>query len=308
MTQPIYAVGDIHGQLHELERVLALIDADGGADATIVFLGDYVDRGLQSKAVVQRLMDGAAHSGWTCLKGNHDRYLTRFYDNGTDFDPCTRTGLKWFNPKLGGDKTLLSYGIVAEEGMDLAPIHETARGLIPEDQMHFLRDCAHYHETEDLIFVHAGIRPGIPMADQKEDDLLWIRDGFLDFKGSFGKLIVHGHTSLDHPSHAGNRVNLDGGAGLLSPASCRCVRRDRLLVAERSRPHCPDTLKRQVQSSTTLPDLPSFIAAKPASKSSTLNSWVMTARTSRPFCSIAIILYHVFENLATVNAFLWRSP
>ena len=218
MTNPIYAVGDVHGQFEELERVLALIEKDGGSEAQIVFLGDYVDRGPDSKAVVQRLVDGAAaHPNWVCLKGNHDRYLTRFYDDVTVFDPRTRTGLIWLNPILGGDKTLLSYGVEAAEDMDLAPIHDATRQLVDQNHIQFLQNLQLYHETDELLFVHAGVRPGIPMTEQQEDDLIWIRDGFLDFNGDFGKLVVHGHTALDFAKHEGNRVNLDGGAGYFRP-------------------------------------------------------------------------------------------
>ncbi|MEE4187551.1 MAG: metallophosphoesterase family protein [Roseobacter sp.] len=218
MAQPIYAVGDIHGQIEELERILALIEADGGPEASVIFLGDYVDRGPNSKAVVARLMDGVANGrNWTCLKGNHDRYLVRFYNDMTVYDARTRTGLVWLNPRLGGDKTLLSYDVVGDEGMPLEPILAAARANVPEEHIAFLDTCPLYHETDDLLFVHAGIKPEIPVAEQDEDDLIWIRDGFLDFTGSFGKLVVHGHTALDQPEHAGNRVNLDGGAGYFRP-------------------------------------------------------------------------------------------
>lgn len=214
MTKPIYAVGDVHGQIEQLEHVLHLIEADGGPDAEIVFLGDYVDRGLNSKAVVQCLHSGVAEGrNWVCLKGNHDRYLTRFAADMTVYDPNTRTGLIWLNPRLGGDKTLWSYGILAEEGAPLEPIFEEVQTAVPQSHLSFLESCALYHETDALIFVHAGIRPGIAMHQQKEDDLLWIRDGFLDHRVSFGKLVVHGHTALEQAEHAGNRVNLDGGAG-----------------------------------------------------------------------------------------------
>ena len=218
MTQRIYAVGDIHGQIEQLEHVLQMIERDGGPGARIVFLGDYVDRGFDSKAVVQRLLEGVTEGrNWVCLKGNHDRYLTRFVADMTVFDPRTRTGLVWLNPRLGGDKTLQSYGIDAEEGAPLEPIYQAAQKAVPKPHLTFLESCPLYHETDHLIFVHAGIRPNIPMDQQDEDDLIWIRDGFLDHEQSFGKLVVHGHTALDTPEHAGNRVNLDGGAGYFRP-------------------------------------------------------------------------------------------
>ncbi|WP_227269108.1 metallophosphoesterase family protein [Roseobacter weihaiensis] len=218
MPDPIYAIGDIHGQLEELHRVLELIEKEGGPEAKVVFVGDYVDRGLNSKAVVQTLIDGQARGrNWMCLKGNHDRYLTRFVDDMIIQDPCTATGLFWLHPRLGGDKTLLSYGVLAEDGWPIPPIHAEARQAVPEAHLDFLRNLPLIHETDDLIFVHAGLRPGVPLAQQEEDDLVWIRDPFLTHKGSFGKLVVHGHTALEHPQHAGNRVNLDGGAGYFRP-------------------------------------------------------------------------------------------
>ena len=218
MTEPVYAIGDIHGQLDELLRVLDLIEQDGGRDAYTVFLGDYVDRGYDSKSVVQTLIDGkAAGRNWHLIKGNHDRYLTRFYDNKTVYDPNTRTGLFWLNPVLGGDKTLQSYGVSAEDGAPIDPIHAKTLISVPSEHIAFLNNLPLIHETEHLICAHAGLRPGVPLKDQQEDVLVWIRDGFLDYTGSFGKLVVHGHTALDYPMHAGNRVNLDGGAGYFRP-------------------------------------------------------------------------------------------
>lgn len=218
MSDPIYAVGDIHGQREELLRVLDLIERDGGQDAKIVFLGDYVDRGPDSRGVVDTLSTGVADGrNWVCIKGNHDRYLTRFLTDARVYDPNTRTGLTWFDPILGGDKTLLSYGIEANIGDPLAPIHQQAQVQVPKSHAEFLANLPLFYETEDKIFVHAGIRPNVPMTEQIEDDLIWIRAPFLAFKGSFGKLVVHGHTALEHPEHAGNRVNLDAGAGYFRP-------------------------------------------------------------------------------------------
>lgn len=218
MQEPIYAIGDVHGQLEELERVLDLIEQDGGPDAKVVFVGDYVDRGLNSKAVVQCLIDGqAAGRNWICIKGNHDRYLTRFLADQTIYDPSTSSGLYWFNPRLGGDKTMLSYGVIAEDGMDISPIHAQALQAVPKAHRDFLENLPLMHVTDALLFVHAGIRPGVPLDQQKEDDLVWIRQGFLDHDAPFDHLVVHGHTALEHPEHAGNRVNLDGGAGYFRP-------------------------------------------------------------------------------------------
>ena len=214
MTQPVYAIGDIHGQLEDLHRVLELIEADGGKDAEIVFVGDYVDRGPDSKGVVQLLLDAQTTGRpWHMIKGNHDRYLTRFLDYCIVHDPATRPDLFWFNPRIGGDKTLASYGVTAEDGGPLVEIQQEAQAAVPQVHRDFLNGLPLTHSHGDLLFVHAGIRPKVPLDQQVEDDLIWIRQPFLEYRRSFGPLIVHGHTALDHPEHAGNRVNLDGGGG-----------------------------------------------------------------------------------------------
>lgn len=218
MQTPIYAVGDIHGQIDMMRTALDLIEADGGPDAKIVFLGDYVDRGPDSRGVLQTLIDGqAAGRNWITLKGNHDRYLSRFLDTAKVDDSATRSGLYWFNPRLGGDKTLASYGVEAEDGAPIAPIHAAARAAVPRDHWTFVDQLPLYHVTDDLLFVHAGIRPNVALSDQVEDDLIWIRDGFLTYEPAHPWLVVHGHTALEAPEHFGNRIDLDGGAGFGRP-------------------------------------------------------------------------------------------
>lgn len=218
MTDPIYAIGDVHGQLEDLQRVMSLIEADGGARAKIVLVGDYVDRGPDSRGVLQYLIDAkTAGRNWAMITGNHDRYLSRFLDFRMVHDPATRPDLLWFNPRLGGDKTMASYGVEAEEGAPLDVIQQAAREAVPQAHRDFLAGLPLMHSTGELLFVHAGIRPRVPLDQQVEDDLLWIRAPFLDYRKSHGPLVVHGHTALEHPEHAGNRVNLDGGAGYFRP-------------------------------------------------------------------------------------------
>ncbi|MFK7878905.1 metallophosphoesterase family protein [Roseobacter sp.] len=218
MTHPIYAIGDVHGQLDELHRVLALIDADSGPDAKIVFVGDYVDRGPESQGVLQLLIE-AQNEGrnWVTIKGNHDRYLSRFLENMIVQDPATRADLTWFNPRLGGDKTLASYGVSTDECIPLEAIQQAAIQAVPQAHREFLAQLPLMHQTDELLFVHAGIRPRIALDQQVEDDLIWIRQPFLEYHASHGPLVVHGHTALEQPEHAGNRVNLDGGAGYFRP-------------------------------------------------------------------------------------------
>ncbi len=211
--QPIYAIPDIHGQKAFLDHALALIDTDGGRDARIVFLGDYIDRGPDSRGVIDTLVEGQAKGrDWICLRGNHDTYLPRFFDAGEVYSSKGHPDLPWWAARLGGDATLASYGIEIEGKSD-AQILEETRTKVPQAHRDFLANCPLYHQEPGLIFVHAGLRPGIALEDQTAEDLMWIREPFLSDPRDHGALVVHGHTALDTPCHNGNRINLDGGAG-----------------------------------------------------------------------------------------------
>lgn len=236
---PIYAIGDIHGQSQMLDHALALIAADGGPNARIVFLGDYTDRGPNSRAVIDTLLAGRdAGRNWVFIKGNHDRLFSNFVRHGIEHDPRVKSGISWLNPRLGGTATLASYGV--EGVMHFAPnrvkgrevlehfegsdgwvdkpaLQALALNAVPAAHLDFVDGLPLWHETDDLLFVHAGLRPGRPVEQQDPEDLIWIRDGFLKSDHNFGKLIVHGHTALDYPQHFGNRVDLDGGAGYGDP-------------------------------------------------------------------------------------------
>ena len=214
MSDPLYAIGDIHGQIELLEQALEWVRADGGPDAPIVFLGDLVDRGPDSRGVIDRLMEGQADGlPWQVLMGNHDRMFARFLSDGVVHDPRIKSGIGWLHPRLGGPATLLSYGVKGAERRPLEALVEEARELVPETHLGFLNGLPKYIEREGKLFVHAGLRPGVALSDQDPDDLLWIRDGFLEEKAPYPWLVVHGHTALDMPFHYGNRVNLDGGGG-----------------------------------------------------------------------------------------------
>lgn len=220
MSNPIYAIGDIHGQMHEMQRVLSLIDADGGADAQIVFLGDYVDRGPDSKGVIDALIEGkAAGRRWTFIKGNHDRMFEWFMQEYPRQEAYLPNDLNWLNPRLGGDTTLASYGVTYKTRERTINVHAAARDAVPQAHVDFLKSLDLSYETSDLCFAHAGIRPEVPLDQQDEEDLLWIREEFHDYTGSHPKLIVHGHTPVDAATNYGNRVNLDTGAGYSKPLS-----------------------------------------------------------------------------------------
>ncbi|PZX15038.1 serine/threonine protein phosphatase 1 [Palleronia aestuarii] len=260
MTDRIYAVGDIHGYASELDRALGLIEADGGPDARVIFLGDYTDRGPDSRGVLDRLIDGlAAGRNWVCLMGNHDRMFLRFLTEGAEHDGNIKSGLSWMNRRLGGPSTLASYGLPQGEGgaflmaqnggletlssydlggdeLSLQELVMRARETVPEGHREFLATRPILHREGELVFVHAGIRPGVPLDAQEEDDLLWIRDGWLEDTRDHGVLVVHGHTALDTPTHYGNRVNLDGGAGYGRPLVPVCFEgRESAILTEAGR-------------------------------------------------------------------------
>ncbi|MCB1363721.1 MAG: serine/threonine protein phosphatase [Rhodobacteraceae bacterium] len=214
MNTPIYAVGDIHGHLAKLDHALDLIAADGGAAAEIVFLGDLVDRGPDSRGVIDRLMQGqAAGRPWRVLMGNHDAMFARFLADGDPHDPRIKSGAAWTHPRLGGLGTLASYGIEPDPRAPLRDLAAAACAVVPDEHRAFLDRLPRLAERGALLFVHAGIRPGVALADQDPDDLIWIRDEFLDHPDPHPWLVVHGHTALECPRHFGNRVDLDGGAG-----------------------------------------------------------------------------------------------
>lgn len=218
MTHPIYAIGDIHGQIEMLEHALALIETDGGANAQVIFLGDYVDRGADSKAVIERLVRGkAAGKPWRFLKGNHDRMFEWFMEAVPRHDPYLLVGYHWLHERLGGTTTLASYGINADEKRRLFNVHEDARKAVPLSHVRFLQDCEISIFHGPLFFCHAGVRPGVLLRDQTEDDLVWIRNEFSNDCRNHGALVVHGHTPVKTPFHAGNHVNLDTGAGYGKP-------------------------------------------------------------------------------------------
>jgi len=210
----IYAVGDIHGQLEMLLSALELIERDGGVDAEIVFLGDLVDRGPNSRGVVEHLLQGqAAGRRWHVLKGNHDRIFERFVTSGFQYDPRIKSGLGWLDRRMGGIATLESYGVTGARDPATDAIQRAARDLVPQAHVDYLHNLPLWHRHQDLLFVHAGIAPGIALEAQTEDDLVWIRVPFLDFTAPHPWLVVHGHTALEYPQHFGNRIDLDGGAG-----------------------------------------------------------------------------------------------
>lgn len=221
----IYAIGDIHGQIGMLEDALEKIARDGGDDSAhgtdeVIFLGDLVDRGPHSREVNEHLRQGIADGRrWTALMGNHDMMFRRFVEGGVVHDPAIKSGKSWLTKPLGGRRTLASYGVDVEEGRPFSDIFADAREAVPLSHRAFLRERPLWQEraVEGLFFVHAGLRPGVPLQDQTVQDLTWIRDDFYGAIEPFPWLIVHGHTVMERPSHFGTRIDLDTGAGAPDP-------------------------------------------------------------------------------------------
>ena len=217
-----YAIGDIHGHLDLLLRAHDRIAEDrrqtGDMDAPVIHLGDYVDRGPDCRGVVDHLIQGtAAGQNWVTLKGNHDRMFTRFLNDPKEQEEGLRPDLAWLHPRIGGAETLASYGVKNALDRPMAPVHAEAVAAVPQAHRDFLQTRPSWLHRGEVVFVHAGIRPGIPMLQQTETDLVWIRTSFLDDRRDHGFLIVHGHTALDVPTHYGNRVNIDSSAAYGGP-------------------------------------------------------------------------------------------
>lgn len=211
-----YGIGDIHGHLDKLRQAHALIAEDrrraGAAAAPVVHVGDLVDRGPDARGVIQFLIDGARRGeNWVALRGNHDRMFLDFLD-GRDADAAWE-GPDWFWPSLGAAATLASYGIAPPAGRSPAEVRGEAASRVPGAHRDFLAGLPLWYRAGEAVFVHAGIRPGVPLEAQLEDDLIWIRAPFLFDTTDHGALIVHGHTPVAEVTHYGNRLDIDTGAG-----------------------------------------------------------------------------------------------
>jgi serine/threonine protein phosphatase 1 len=214
----VYAIGDIHGRADLLDKTLNHIDADLAKNpipqSIEVFLGDYVDRGPASRKVLDRLMARSRSHQTVFLKGNHESFLMDFLT-----DPVILK--EWRH--LGGLETLMSYGsrpsVKADEAAD-AQLAATFYRDLPESHRQFLADLRLSFTCGDYFFVHAGVRPGILLEKQREEDLLWIRGDFLFSEDDFGKIIVHGHTPVAQPDIRPNRINIDTGAFATGRLTC----------------------------------------------------------------------------------------
>ncbi len=212
----IYAIGDIHGRLDLLERAIAAIRHDVeqyGPAALTVTLGDYIDRGPQSCGVLDRLTENPFPTSYVALKGNHETLLE-------DFLAEPANGPFW--RQQGGLQTLQSYGIQVGilSRTSFAKARDRLRGAMPSAQTHFLQSLKTSFSPGPYFFCHAGVRPGIPLDHQSDDDLLWIRDEFLTSSVDFGKIVVHGHTPVRAPEIWPNRIGIDTAAFATGRLTC----------------------------------------------------------------------------------------
>ncbi len=214
----IYVIGDIHGRSDLLDRMVEHIsrdlDASPTSDCMTVTLGDYVDRGPDSRGVLDRLVRNPFPTDFVALKGNHETLLEMFLDDPTVAEHWRR---------LGGVETLHSYGVRVGNLMMGANYEQAARALeaaVPDEHFKFLASLKTSIITGKHFLCHAGVRPGIPLERQSVEDLLWIRDEFLNSTADFGRIVVHGHTPSERPEVLPNRINIDTGAFATGRLTC----------------------------------------------------------------------------------------
>jgi len=208
---PTYAIGDIHGRYDLLAAVETMIEVDAErlpGRKLIVTLGDYIDRGPESARVISRLMASPPTDfDRICLTGNHETAMLSYIDGEI-------TLTQWL--AMGAEATLLSYGLdhqhLARQYPSPRKLDEFIRESLPVDHIAFLRNLPIMLDTPSVLFVHAGINPHASIADQTDQDLVFIRGRFLKSRAPLPKLVVHGHTQVTSPEARGHRLNLDTGA------------------------------------------------------------------------------------------------
>ncbi len=208
----VYGIGDIHGRLDLLDALLVRITEDdrargSGVETRYIFLGDLIDRGPDSCAVVERLLHfSRSGANVRFLMGNHEQVFLRALAGD-------RSALR-FLVRIGGRETLLSYGIGEEDyrALDFDALAQLAIEKVPAAHLDFLGSFEDWIELGDYLFVHAGIRPGVALEEQAQSDLCWIREEFLSHRESFGRIVVHGHSITEDIDVRTNRIGIDTGA------------------------------------------------------------------------------------------------
>ena len=214
----LYAVGDIHGRSDLLDRIAEKIRNDLGNvardECVTVTLGDYVDRGPDSRGVLDRLARNPFPTPYVALKGNHEELFESFLRDSS-------VGHQW--RQLGGLETLHSYGVPVGQlmiGKQFEEASKALRAIVPQHHFEFLSSLKTSFEWDKYFLCHAGICPGVPFERQSDQDMLWIRDKFLNSQMNFGKVVIHGHTPTEQPEELPNRINIDTGAFATGRLTC----------------------------------------------------------------------------------------
>ncbi|MDZ4306841.1 metallophosphoesterase family protein [Allopontixanthobacter sp.] len=207
--QRAYVIGDIHGRLDLFEELIEAVERDdlesGPAATMVILLGDLVDRGPDSAGVIDRARRWQSARSVRILAGNHEEMFLQAF--------TSVTMLRHFL-KHGGRETVLSYGVDPHlyNCASLEELQTIMERHVPEADLEFIRSFEEYMTLGDYAFVHAGINPEVPLAEQTRQDLLWIRDPFLRFAGQHSHIIVHGHTIVEEVDERDNRIGIDTGA------------------------------------------------------------------------------------------------
>lgn len=206
-----YAVGDIHGRadlLSDLHKLIAKDLAGFDGESTIVYLGDYVDRGADTKGVLDQLIASTLGTVRVFLKGNHEEMFLGFLEH-------PRKAQRWL--AMGGTEAARSYGVSGDDPRNIA---SNLRSAMPATHIAFLNSLQLSHVSERYFFCHAGVRPGIKLSQQDAHDLMWIKGDFLTSDATFEKIVVHGHSPVADVDIRPNRINVDTRAYASGRLSC----------------------------------------------------------------------------------------
>jgi serine/threonine protein phosphatase 1 len=199
----IYAIGDIHGCLNHLQELLNLVKPDLDRHK-LVFIGDYLDRGPHSQGVVDCIIDLKKKynpENIICLMGNHERMFLDFLQGHEEM----------FFLLNGGAATAVSYW---------GDQWERRERRLPLEHEHFFKELKLVYQTDDYIFVHGGLQPGLPLSAQQEKDILWIRKEFINSEFDFGRRVIFGHTPFREPLVRANKIGIDTGAVYGNKLTC----------------------------------------------------------------------------------------
>jgi len=210
----VYAIGDIHGRVDLLASITARMVSDAARRQAgrrmVVCLGDYVSRGIDSRQVIEMLLEPPP-DGFEriCLKGNHEDLLLRYLAGDM------AAGRHWFD--YDGQDMLADYGVEipdrqARDDANMAALRQRFEAALPQAHLEFFCSLRVRYQAGDYFFVHGGVRPGVPLAQQSDHDCMWIRGTFLNSQVEHGAMVVHGHSISQQPELRHNRIGIDTGA------------------------------------------------------------------------------------------------